>query len=103
MHAQTVHVMTLGAVASLALALFGEGITEAITLTLSAISTTGPGFDDTGGIVSAAGLTRPERATLMPVMLTGRVFLYPAFVAVGAGVQSAAQIVRRVAVSSGSR
>ena len=84
MHAQMVYIMTLGAVASLVLALFGGGITEAITLTLSALSTAGPGFDDAGGIVTAAELTRPERAVLMPVMLTGRVFLYPAFVAVGA-------------------
>lgn len=94
MHAQMVYVMTLGAIASLVLALFGEGITEAITLTISAISTTGPGFDDTGGIVTAAELTRPERAVLMPVMLTGRVFLYPAFVAVGAGVTRAGQRMR---------
>lgn len=85
MHAQMVYVMTLGAVASLILALFGEGLAEAITLTISAISTTGPGFDDAGGIMTAADLTRPERAVLMPVMLSGRVFLYPAFVAVGAG------------------
>ena len=86
MHAQMVYVMTLGAGASLVLALFGEGITEPITLTISAISTMGPGFDDSGGIVTAAELSRPERAVLMPVMLTGRVFLYPAFVAAGAGV-----------------
>lgn len=84
MHAQMVFVMTLGAVASLVLALFGEGITQSITLTISAISTTGPGFDDVGGIVTAADLSRPERAVLMPVMLTGRVFLYPAFIAAGA-------------------
>ena len=86
MHAQMVYIMTLGAIASLVLALFGGGITEAITLTLSALSTAGPGFDDAAGIVTAADLTRPERAVLMPVMLTGRVFLYPAFVAVGAAV-----------------
>ena len=96
MHAQMVYVMTLGAVASLVLALFGEGITEAITLTLSAISTTGPGFDETAGVVTAADLTRPERGVLMPVMLTGRVFLYPAFVAVGAGLTGVARSARRL-------
>lgn len=97
MHAQIVYVMTLGAVASLVLALFGEGITEAITLTLSAISTTGPGFTGEGvGIVSAAELTRPERAALMPIMLTGRVFLYPAFVAVGAGATAIARFGRTI-------
>ncbi len=88
MHGQMVYMMTLGAGASLVLALFGEGITEAITLTISAISTTGPGFDETTGIVNAADLSRPERTVLMPVMLTGRVFLYPAFVAVGAGARA---------------
>lgn len=97
MHAQMVYVMTLGAVASLVLALFGEGISEAITLTLSAISTTGPGFTDDGvGIVSAAELSRPERAVLMPVMLTGRVFLYPAFVTVAAAASATISTVRRV-------
>jgi len=97
MHAQMVYVMTLGAVASLVLALFGEGISEAITLTLSAISTTGPGFTDDGrGIVTAAELSRPERAVLMPVMLTGRVFLYPAFVAVGAGATIVARSARQL-------
>lgn len=95
MHAQMVYVMTLGAVASLVLALFGEGITEAITLTISAISTTGPGFDEAGAIVDAADLSRPERGVLMPVMLTGRVFLYPAFVAVGAGAAAVGRIARQ--------
>lgn len=94
MHAQMVYVMTLGAVASLVLGLFGEGITEAVTLTVSAISTMGPGFDDTQGIVTAADLTRPERGVLMPLMLTGRVFLYPAFVAVGAGAGAVARRLR---------
>jgi len=94
MHAQMVYVMTLGAGASLVLALFGEGITEPITLTISAISTMGPGFDDSGGIVTAAELSRPERAVLMPVMLTGRVFLYPAFVAAGAGVAAVGNATR---------
>lgn len=94
MHAQMVYVMTLGAFASLILALFGEGITEAITLTISAISTAGPGFDDTGGISTAAELTRPERGVLMPVMLTGRVFLYPAVLAVGAGLTAIGRALR---------
>jgi len=94
MHAQMVYVLTLGAVASLVLGLFGEGMTEAITLTVSAISTTGPGFDDSGGIMTAAELSRPERAVLMPVMITGRVFLYPAFVAAGAGFTAAATVIR---------
>jgi len=94
MHAQMVYVMTLGAAASLVLALAGEGITEAITLTISAISTTGPGFGETAGVVTAADMSRPERAVLMPVMLTGRVFMYPAFVAVGAGVSRLANTQR---------
>lgn len=99
MHAQMVFVMLLGAVASLMLAVFGEGITEAITLTVSAISTMGPGFDDSRGIVTAAELTRPERGVLMPVMLTGRVFLYPAFVASAAGATAIARSMRNVRVS----
>ena len=94
MHAQMVFVMVLGASASLVLALFGEGITEAITLTISAISTSGPGFDDTQSIVTAADLTRPERGVLMPVMLTGRVFLYPAFVASAAAVAGTGRALR---------
>lgn len=96
MHAQMVYVMTLGAAASLVLGLFGEGVTEAITLTISAISTMGPGFDAEGGIVTAAELTRPERAVLMPIMLTGRVFLYPAFVAVGAAIAALRDVARSV-------
>jgi len=91
MHAQMVYVMTLGAVASLVLALFGEGITQAITLTMSAISTAGPGFDDTAGIFTAADLSRPERIVLMPVTLTGRMFLFPAFVVVGTGLSAIAR------------
>ena len=98
MHAQMVYVMTLGAVASLVLGLFGEGLTEAITLTISAISTMGPGFGDAGGVVSAADLTRPERAVLMPVMLTGRVFLYPAFLSVGAGASALCAAMRSIGV-----
>ena len=96
MHAQMVYVLTLGAVASLVLALFGEGITQAITLTISAISTMGPGFDDVAGVHSAADLSRPERAVLMPVMLTGRMFLYPAFAVVGSGVSFLVSRVVRV-------
>lgn len=96
MHAQVVYVMTIGAVASLVLALFGEGVTEAITLTLSAISTMGPGVNEAGtSILTAESLTRPERAVLMPVMLAGRVFLYPAFVAVIAGCAELAKLGRR--------
>jgi trk system potassium uptake protein TrkH len=98
MHAQMLYVMTVGAVASLVLGLFGEGLTEAITLTLSAISTMGPGFDEAGGIVTAADLTGPERAVLMPVMLTGRVFLYPAFIAVGAGASAISTAMRSTGV-----
>ncbi|MGK0227206.1 MAG: trk system potassium uptake protein TrkH [Thermoproteota archaeon] len=98
MHAQMLYVMTVGAVASLVLGLFGEGLTEAITLTLSAISTMGPGFDEAGGIVTAADLTSPERAVLMPVMLTGRVFLYPAFIAVGAGASAISTAMRSTGV-----
>lgn len=94
MHAQMVYVMALGGFASLLLALFGDGITEAITLTISAISTAGPGFDDAGGISNAAELSRPERGVLMPVMLTGRVFLYPAVLAVGAGLSAVGRALR---------
>lgn len=100
MHAQMVYIMTLGGVASVVFALFGDSITGAITLTVSAISTTGPGFDESGAIVDAADLSRPERGVLMPVMLIGRVFLYPAFVAVGAGAAAVAQGARRALVRS---
>jgi len=98
MHAQVVYVMTLGGVASVIFALFCEGITEAITLTISAISTAGPGFDDVGGISNAAELSRPERGVLMPVMLTGRVFLYPAVLAMGAGVSAVSRALRPTGV-----
>jgi Trk-type K+ transport system membrane component len=77
--------MTIGTAGALALALFGGEIIEAVSLAVSAVSTTGPGISEAGTITTAAELSRVQRLVLMPLMLAGRVFLYPAFVLIGVG------------------
>lgn len=80
-HSQFVLMMAVVAPGAVLLAFFGSDINEAITLALGAVSTTGPALaEDGGALVSAASVSRIDRAVLMPMMLTGRVALYPAFV-----------------------
>ena len=96
MHAQLVFTMTVGTGGALLLALLGSEIMQALTLAVSAVSTAGPALSHSGGtITTAAELSRPERLTLLPLMLAGRVFLYPAFVLAGAGFFAASRALAR--------
>ena len=83
-HSQFVLMMAVVGPGAVLLAFFGSDINEAITLALSAVSTTGPAIAEDGGtLTTAASVSRADRAVLMPMMLTGRVALYPAFVLAG--------------------
>lgn len=66
------------------LAFFGSEIIEAFTLAFSAVSTTGPAIANDGTIlVTAADVSRIDRVVLTPLMLMGRLAIYPALVLVG--------------------
>lgn len=95
MHSQLVYTMCAGTIGAFALALFGSPIVEALSLSVSAVSTTGPGLSDAGTVATAADLSAPQRLVLMPLMLAGRMFLYPAFVFAGAAFFSAGRELSR--------
>lgn len=67
--------MTIGAAA---IAASEMDLTSALTLAASAVATAGPGYDAAGyTITHAADLPTSARVALMPLMLAGRVFLFP--------------------------
>ncbi|MEM7092869.1 MAG: potassium transporter TrkG [Actinomycetota bacterium] len=83
-HAHLLFTMFLTGTGAVALAFFGSDILEALTLALSAVSTTGPALAEDGGTLqSAATLSRSDRAALMPLMLAGRLAITPMLVGVG--------------------
>ena len=83
-HSQLVFTIFLAGTGAIVLAFFGSDIVEALTLAFSAVSTTGPAIGDDGmTIVTAADLSRSDRAALMPLALMGRVAIYPALVLLG--------------------
>ena len=83
---QSFQLFFVGAVAlgTFALAQFGADLTSAISGSITALATMGPGIGDIfsaselgdvgGGI---AGLSRPARATLSVLMLVGRISIFP--------------------------
>jgi len=85
MHAQLVYVMLAGGLGSCVLGLLGFDVLEALGLAVSAVSTAGPAPAADGTLVTAADFTAWQRLALLPLMMAGRMFLYPAFVAVGSG------------------
>lgn len=78
--------IAVGALLAAGLTLNGAEFIEGFSLAVGALSTTGLGVSDSDVISSAAGLRWESQAMLMPVMLAGRVFLYPALIVVGAGI-----------------
>jgi len=85
MHAQLVIMLIGASVGGVALAFFGGGVVESFSLAFSALSTTGPALASDGTtLVHAADLSAWQRLVLMPAMIAGRVFLYPALVLSGA-------------------
>lgn len=103
MHAQLVFMLSAGTAGAIALALFGSGIIEAVSLAVSAVSTAGPAFSENHTVANAAALSGPQRAVLMPLMLAGRVFLYPAFVLAAAGFFRAGRFASSARASSADR
>lgn len=81
-HAQFAYVVVATAVGVLGIAAFGTDLTAAMTLATSAVATAGPGYDSAGlTITNASELSTGARAVLIPLMLAGRVFLFPAALA----------------------
>lgn len=80
-HAQLVFTMGAGVTGAILLTAFGSTVVEGVSLASSAVATTGPALGDGGTtIVTAADLSRPARLVLIPLMIAGRVALYPALV-----------------------
>lgn len=85
MHAQLVILLVGASLGAMAIGFLGGGIVESFSLAFSALSTTGPAVTGEGTLlVHAADLSAWQRAVLMPMMIAGRVFLYPALVLAGA-------------------
>lgn len=100
MHAQLVYIMLAGGIGSFLLGLLGLDVVEALGLAVSSVSTTGPAPSATGTLVTAADLTGWQRTVLLPMMLAGRMFLYPAFVAVGASFFAVGRRLQRSSLGS---
>lgn len=71
-------VAALGAVGVAAL---GTELVGAVSISISALSTVGPGLGDVGPSGDALALTAPARGVLMVVMLAGRLEIYPVLAA----------------------
>lgn len=81
MHAQQTLVILVGGFGMFCVALFGGDLITAAAASISALSTFGPGLGDLGPFTLAGeALSRPARAALMPLMLAGRVSIYPLLV-----------------------
>lgn len=82
MHAHQTLVILCGTAGMFGVALFGGDLITSISASLSALSTFGPGLGDLGPFAEARhALSAPARAVLMPLMLAGRMSIYPVFVA----------------------
>jgi len=79
---QFVFVAVLFATA-LIVATFGLDIVEALSASVHAVSTAGPVRALDGSVLDPSGWPRPARLALLPAMVSGRLFLYPAAVAGG--------------------
>lgn len=81
MHAQQTLVIVVGGIGMFFVALFGGDLITAAAASISALSTFGPGLGDLGPFTLAGeALSRPARAALMPLMLAGRLSIYPLLV-----------------------
>lgn len=68
------------------LALFGADLVTACSAAVSALSTFGPAFGDLAGSGSVDGvLSFGDQVVLVPLMIAGRLAMYPTFVALSAG------------------
>jgi len=79
---QFVFVAVLFATA-LVVATLGLDIVAALSASVHAVSTAGPVRSLDGSILDPSGWPRPARLALLPAMVSGRLFLYPAAVAGG--------------------
>lgn len=83
MHSHLIYLTLCTGAGAFLLSFFGLGIVESLSLAVSALSTSGPGLGDGTTIVHAGDLEVGARVVLMPLMIVGRAFLYPAFALVG--------------------
>jgi len=68
---------------ALVVATLGLDMTAALSASVHAVSTAGPVRALDGSILDPSGWSRPARLALLPAMVSGRLFLYPAAVAGG--------------------
>lgn len=95
-HAQFAYVVIAVAVGSLGIAASGTDLTAAMTLATSAVATAGPGYDSAGVTISdASELSPAARLVLMPLMVAGRVFLFPAALALFLWVRGAFRLLTK--------
>lgn len=83
MHAHLIYLIVCTGAGAFLLSFCGLDIVESLSLAASALSTAGPGLGDGTTIAHAGDLEPAARVVLMPLMIAGRAFLYPAFAMLG--------------------
>ena len=68
---------------SLVLAILGMSVYDAFVSSLNALTTAGPIRGIDGSIIDTTKLSSGERLTLLPAMISGRLYLLPIFIALG--------------------
>lgn len=82
MHAHQTLVIVSGTIGMFGVALFGGDLLTSVSASISALSTFGPGLGELEPFAQHGEvLTAPARAVLMPLMLAGRMSIYPVLVA----------------------
>ncbi|WP_419925679.1 TrkH family potassium uptake protein [Candidatus Poriferisocius sp.] len=74
------------AVGVFGIASLGGDLPTAMSGSISALATAGPGLGELSGFADATALAAPARAVLMALMFLGRLSIYPVVVVVGWGV-----------------
>ncbi len=68
------------------IASLGEDLATAVSVSISALATAGPGLGDLTGFADATVLAAPARGMLIALMFLGRLSIYPVVVVIGWGI-----------------
>ena len=74
------------ALGMLGIAALGGDLLTAVSGSISALATAGPGLGGLSGFADATAVSAPARAVLMALMFLGRLSIYPVVVVIGWGV-----------------
>lgn len=91
---QFIYLAAIGA-GGFALACFGAGLIDSMSVSVSALATMGPALGDFSPSMDATGFNAGERAVLVVLMLVGRLYVYPVFLIATALVLKVRWISRR--------